>query len=87
MTKKKFNELILKYGKSIKNTGETSVQLLYLKRTIEMRKVHIQNNKKDYKSLRKLIQSIQQYKKLIKYLCSQKNNNYEILEKDLKSWV
>lgn len=67
-------EVISKYGKDSKDTGSTEVQIALLTARIENLSEHMKNNKKDYHSLRGLLQMVGKRKRLLSYL---ERNNYE----------
>ncbi|MBG0730651.1 30S ribosomal protein S15 [Mycoplasma sp. 'Moose RK'] len=77
VSKSKKQELILKFGKAAKNTGDSSVQIAILTEDIERLKVHFAKNKKDKHSMRGFIAKVNKRKKLLNYLKSKKFDVYK----------
>ncbi len=75
-------EVISKYGKDNKDTGSTEVQIALLTSRIENLSEHMKNNKKDYHSLRGLLQMVGKRKRLLSYL---ERNDYEGYKELIKS--
>ncbi|ADQ90327.1 30S ribosomal protein S15 [Mesomycoplasma hyopneumoniae] len=68
ISKARKQEIILKFGKNPKNTGNTSVQIALLTEDIERLKFHFLKNKKDKHSMRGFIAKVNKRKKLLNYL-------------------
>ncbi|AJR12455.1 30S ribosomal protein S15 [Mesomycoplasma dispar] len=77
ISKARKSELILKFGKSPKNTGDTSVQIALLTEDIERLKVHFAKNKKDNHSMRGFIAKVNKRKKLLNYLRTKNFDSYK----------
>ncbi|MCN0158163.1 30S ribosomal protein S15 [Mesomycoplasma ovipneumoniae] len=77
ISKAKKQELILKFGKNAKNTGDTAVQIAILTEDIEKLKVHFENNKKDKHSMRGFIAKVNKRKKLLSYLKQKSFETYK----------
>ncbi|MBG0730616.1 30S ribosomal protein S15 [Mycoplasma sp. 'Moose RK'] len=80
--KSKKEELILKFGKNAKNTGDSSVQIAILTEDIEKLKVHFAKNKKDKHSMRGFIAKVNKRKKLLNYL---KNKHFDVYKEAIKA--
>ncbi|MCA9837816.1 MAG: 30S ribosomal protein S15 [Trueperaceae bacterium] len=76
-------EVISKYGKDTKDTGSTEVQIALLTARIENLSEHMKNNKKDYHSLRGLLQMVGKRKRLLSYLERKDYEGYKELIKSL----
>ncbi|MXR05721.1 30S ribosomal protein S15 [Mesomycoplasma flocculare] len=68
ITKARKAEIITRFGKSEKNTGDISVQIALLTEDIEKLKLHFEKNKKDKHSMRGFIAKVNKRKKLLNYL-------------------
>ncbi|EXU60986.1 30S ribosomal protein S15 [Mesomycoplasma ovipneumoniae] len=77
ISKAKKQELILKFGKNAKNTGDTAVQIAILTEDIEKLKVHFEKNKKDKHSMRGFIAKVNKRKKLLSYLKQKSFETYK----------
>ncbi|WP_069096780.1 30S ribosomal protein S15 [Mesomycoplasma ovipneumoniae] len=77
ISKAKKQELILKFGKNAKNTGNTAVQIAILTEDIEKLKVHFEKNKKDKHSMRGFIAKVNKRKKLLSYLKQKSFETYK----------
>lgn len=74
ITKKQKEEIITQYGKTENDTGSTEVQVALLTTRINNLSKHLQNNKKDFHSLRGLLKMVGHRKRLLRYL---ERTNYE----------
>ncbi|WP_025755266.1 30S ribosomal protein S15 [Mycoplasmopsis cricetuli] len=77
VSKEKKAELIAKYGKNAKDTGNSFVQIAILTEDIELLKPHFQKNPKDNHSKRGFLAKISQRKVLLQHL--KKTNPAEYL--------
>lgn len=77
ISKEKKQELVLKFGGSQKNTGDTRVQITILTEDIESLKKHFAVNKKDKHSMRGFIAKVNQRKRLLAYLKEKDFNAYK----------
>ncbi|SYV96950.1 30S ribosomal protein S15 [Mycoplasmopsis edwardii] len=68
VSKERKAELIKKFGKNAKDTGNTAVQIAILTEDIESLKPHFLNNPKDNHSRRGFLAKISQRKVLLKHL-------------------
>ncbi|UUD36414.1 30S ribosomal protein S15 [Mycoplasmopsis citelli] len=78
VTKEKKAELVAKYGKNPKDTGNAFVQIAILTEDIELLKPHFQNNPKDNHSKRGFLAKIAKRKVLLQHL--KKTNPAEYLK-------
>ncbi|UUM19692.1 MULTISPECIES: 30S ribosomal protein S15 [unclassified Mycoplasma] len=77
VTKEKKAELVAKYGKNPKDTGNSFVQIAILTEDIELLKPHFKNNPKDNHSKRGFLAKIAKRKVLLQHL--KKSNPAEYL--------
>lgn len=78
LTKNDKAKIIEKYGKSIKDSGNSSVQIALLTERINYLSQHINSNPKDFSAKRTLSILISKRKSLLNYL--KKHNNEEYLK-------
>ena len=82
LNKDKKQELITQYGKSDKDTGNTSVQIALLTERINQLTEHFQKFSKDHHSRRGLLQMVSIRRRLLEYLKRTDPKKYqEILKK------
>ncbi len=72
VTKERKAELIKEFGKDVKNTGATEVQIAILTDEINNLTEHLKENKHDYHSKRGLLMKVGKRRSLLDYL--KKNN-------------
>ncbi|MGZ9755915.1 30S ribosomal protein S15 [Mycoplasma sp. 394] len=77
-------ELIKKFGKNAKDTGNASVQIAILTEDIESLKPHFLKNPKDNHSRRGFLAKISQRKVLLKHLKENDFNEYKKITEALK---
>ncbi|WKX02736.1 30S ribosomal protein S15 [Candidatus Mycoplasma mahonii] len=70
-------ELVKKFGKNEKDSGDSAVQVAILTAEIESLKKHFEVNKKDKHSKRGFLAKIALRKKLLSYLKKQDYNRYQ----------
>ncbi|EGV00209.1 30S ribosomal protein S15 [Mycoplasmopsis columbina] len=80
ITKTQKAELVAKYGKNPKDTGNTLVQVAILTAEIEDLKPHFKNNPKDKHSRRGFLAKINQRRVLLQHL---KETDFETYQKAL----
>ncbi|WP_051616706.1 30S ribosomal protein S15 [Mycoplasmopsis sturni] len=68
VSKQRKAELVAKYGKNAKDTGNTFVQIAILTEDIELLKPHFKQNPKDNHSKRGFLAKISQRKTLLAHL-------------------
>jgi small subunit ribosomal protein S15 len=83
MTQEKKQELIKKFGKNEKDTGNTEVQIALLTERIQYLTEHSKSNIKDNHSRRGLLQLVGKRRRLLDYLAKKDINRYRELIKDL----
>jgi small subunit ribosomal protein S15 len=79
LNKDKKQELITKYGKSDKDTGNTSVQIALLTERINQLTEHFQKFSKDHHSRRGLLKMVGQRRRLLEYLYQEDLEGYRKL--------
>jgi small subunit ribosomal protein S15 len=79
LNKEKKQELITKYGKSDKDTGNTSVQIALLTERINQLTDHFQKFSKDHHSRRGLLKMVGQRRRLLEYLYQEDLEGYRKL--------
>ena len=84
LAKEKKAEIIQKYGKNDKDTGNTAVQIALLTQRIQELTDHFKGHKKDHHSRRGLLKMVGQRKRLLNYLSEKDMESYRNLVKDLK---
>lgn len=84
LAKDKKAEIIQKYGKDDKDTGNTAVQIALLTQRIQELTDHFKSHKKDHHSRRGLLRMVGQRKRLLNYLSEKDVESYRNLVKDLK---
>ena len=72
ITKERKAELVKEFGKDVKNTGATEVQIAILTDEINNLTEHLKENKHDYHSKRGLLMKVGKRRSLLDYL--KKNN-------------
>ena len=72
ITKERKAELVKEFGKDVKNTGATEVQIATLTDEINNLTEHLKENKHDYHSKRGLLMKVGKRRSLLDYL--KKNN-------------
>ena len=72
ITKERKAELVKEFGKDVKNTGATEVQIAILTDEINNLTEHLKENKHDYHSKRGLLMKVGKRRNLLDYL--KKNN-------------
>ncbi|TDV22692.1 small subunit ribosomal protein S15 [Mycoplasmopsis mustelae] len=77
-------ELIKRFGKNAKDTGNSSVQIAILTEDIESLKPHFLNNPKDNHSRRGFLAKISQRKVLLKHLKEKDFEEYKKVTEALK---
>ncbi|MBZ2279441.1 MAG: 30S ribosomal protein S15 [Buchnera aphidicola] len=77
-------KIILQYGKNIKNSGKTEVQIALLTHQINYLQKHFSEHKKDHASRRGLLRMVAKRRKLLDYLKRHSLSDYNILISDLK---
>ena len=82
VTKEKKQEIVKKFGGTVKNTGSSAVQIAILTEEIEDLKKHFETNKKDKHSKKGFLAKIEKRKKLLTFL---KNDNFEEYSKTIKA--
>jgi len=83
LTKEKKSEVIQKYGKDDKDTGNTAVQIAMLTERITQLTEHFRVHKKDHHSRRGLLKLVGQRRRLLDYLIRKDLGKYRSLIKDL----
>ena len=68
ITKERKAELVKEFGKDVKNTGATEVQIAILTDEINNLTEHLKENKHDYHSKRGLLQKVGKRRSLLDYL-------------------
>ena len=68
VTKERKAELIKEFGKDVKNTGSTEVQIAILTDEINNLTEHLKENKHDYHSKRGLLMKVGKRRSLLDYL-------------------
>jgi small subunit ribosomal protein S15 len=83
MTQEKKQELIKKFGKNEKDSGNAEVQIALLTERIQYLTEHSKINTKDNHSRRGLLQLVGKRRRLLDYLAKRDINRYRELIKDL----
>ena len=81
VSKERKAELVKEFGKDVKNTGSTEVQIAILTDEINNLTEHLKENKHDYHSKRGLLMKVGRRKKLLEYL---KNNDVKSYREVIK---
>ena len=68
VTKERKAELVKEFGKDVKNTGSTEVQIAILTDEINNLTEHLKENKHDYHSKRGLLMKVGKRRSLLDYL-------------------
>jgi small subunit ribosomal protein S15 len=76
-------KIILKYGKTQQNTGQTEVQVALLTNQINHLQTHFSKHKKDHCGRRGLLNMVSQRRKLLDYLKSKNILRYTNLIESL----
>ena len=84
ITKEQKLKIIKEFGKTEKNTGDTSVQIAILTHEINDLSKHFEKNKKDLHSKRGFISKIEKRKRLLTYLKAKNFDKYKQTIKKLK---
>ncbi|TPW19847.1 MAG: small subunit ribosomal protein S15, partial [Elusimicrobia bacterium] len=83
MTKTKKSEVIVKYGKTPKDTGSASVQVALLTDRIKQLSEHMQSHKKDYATQLGLLRMVSSRRRLLDYLKKHDTPEYSKILKQL----
>ena len=83
LTSEKKSEIIKKFGKSDKDTGQTAVQIALLTERIKQLTEHFKTHKKDFHSRRGLLKLVGQRRRLLDYLIRKDLEGYRTLIKEL----
>jgi small subunit ribosomal protein S15 len=83
MTKTKKTEVIVKYGKTPKDTGSSSVQVALLTDRIKQLSEHMKSHKKDYATQLGLLRLVSTRRRLLDYLKKHNTPEYAKLLKQL----
>ncbi len=83
LVSKKKTELITKFRTHKKDTGSSQVQIALLTEKIRELMAHLKKHLKDNHSRRGLLKMVAKRKKLLEYLKSHDEKNYDILNKKL----
>lgn len=78
------SEIIEKFGKDVKDSGNTEVQIALLSEKINELTEHLKNNPKDFQGRRGLLMMVGQRKRLLSYLKDKNIDTYRALIKKLK---
>ncbi|WWP00165.1 MAG: 30S ribosomal protein S15 [Candidatus Dasytiphilus stammeri] len=78
------SEIIVKYGKSIRDTGSTEVQVALLGKRIDLLHKHFAQHKKDYHSRQGLLRIISKRRSLLNYLKRKNIDRYTTLIENLE---
>jgi len=82
--KEKIQEIIKKFGKHEKDTGNPEVQIALLTEEILNLQRHLSKNKQDKNSKRGLILKVSQRRKLLNYLKKESYHRYRKIVEELK---
>jgi small subunit ribosomal protein S15 len=82
--KEKIQEIIKKFGKHEKDTGNPEVQIALLTEEILNLQKHLTQNKQDKNSKRGLILKITQRRKLLNYLKKESYHRYKKIIEELR---
>ena len=77
-------EIIKKFGKTDKDSGNIEVQIAMLSQKITELTEHLKSNKKDFATKRGLLMMVGKRKKLLSYVKSKNLDEYRDLIKKLK---
>ena len=83
VSKERKAELVKEFGKDVKNTGSTEVQIAILTDEINNLTEHLKENKHDYHSKRGLLMKVGKRRNLLNYLKKTDINRYRELIKSL----
>jgi len=83
LTKEKATEIIQRYGRDDKDTGNTAVQIALLTERINQLTEHFGIHKKDHHSRRGLLKLVGQRRRLLDYLIRNDLDRYRSLIKEL----
>jgi len=83
LKKEQKSEIVKKYGKNEKDTGETAVQIALLTQRINELTEHFKTHKKDHHSRRGLLKLVGQRRRLLDYLTKKDIEKYRSLIKEL----
>ena len=83
LTKERKLEIIQKYGKDDKDTGNTAVQVALLTERINQLTEHFKVHKKDHHSRRGLLKLVGQRRRFLDYLIREDLEQYRSLIKEL----
>ncbi len=84
ITKTKKSEIVIKFGKSAKNTGTAPVQIALLTERIADISGHLKSQKKDFHSQLGLMKLVGQRRRLLSYLKKRDLTAYANVLKELK---
>ena len=83
LTKERTQEVVKKYGKSDKDTGNTEVQVALLTERINSITAHLKNYSRDHHSRHGLLKLVGKRRSLLEYLSSKDIAKYRELIKKL----
>jgi len=83
ITKEQKQELIRKYGKSMKDSGATEVQVAILTERINELSSHFESHKKDNHSRMGLLRMVGKRRRLLEYLQSNDIDRYRKIVEEL----
>jgi small subunit ribosomal protein S15 len=79
-----FSDSISKHRYHEKDSGSTSLQILFLQESIEKEKIHLSKNRKDIPTQRALLKKIARVKNLFSYLKKSDPGKYSQMSKKNK---
>lgn len=79
LLKEEKEDLIKKYGKNEKDTGNSKVQIALLTKRISNLTEHLKENSKDFANRRMLLKCVGQRKRLLRYLKGYDLKEYEYI--------
>ena len=83
LSKQATQEIIVKYGTTPENTGQTEVQVALLTARIQELTGHLKEHVKDHHSRRGLLKMVGQRRRLLDYLSRQDVERYRKIIKEL----
>ena len=83
LTQEQKAEIIKKYGKDDKDTGNTAVQIAFLTQRINELTEHFKIHKKDHHSRRGLLKLVGQRRRMLDYMIQKDLEGYRSLIKQL----
>ena len=84
LTKEQKEEIVSKYGKSVKNTGSPEVQIALLTNQINDLSPHFEKNVKDHHSRMGLLKMVGKRRKLLEYLQEKNIERYRKIIQELE---